>query len=92
MTSKEALWYLDDIAHGRKIEYDAHELKCIVEKDLEVLEIIKKKEVVVGLLKGILHSDLQTHTASYYNSHFVANYRHLTQEEFDLLKEWLENE
>ena len=60
--------------------------------DLEVLEIIKKKEVNIGLLKGILHSDLHTHTASYYNSYFVANYRHLTQEEFDLLKEWLSNE
>ena len=63
-----------------------------IKKSLEVLEIIKNKEVVVGLLKGILHSDLHTHNASYYNSHFVASYRHLTQEEFDLLKEWLENE
>ena len=64
----------------------------IIKKELEVLEIIKKKEVNIGLLKGILHSDLHTHTASYYDSYFVANYRHLTQEEFDLLKEWLSNE
>lgn len=63
-----------------------------VRKSLEVLEIIKKKEVVIGLLKGILHSDLHTHTSSYYNSYFIANYRHLTQEEFDLLKEWLKDE
>ena len=63
-----------------------------VRKGLEVLDIIKKKEVIIGLLKGILHSDLHTHTASYYNSYFVANYRHLAQEEFDLLKEWLSNE
>lgn len=46
MTSKEALCYLDDIAHGRKMEYDAHELKCIVEKDLEILENIKRKLII----------------------------------------------
>ena len=90
MTSKEALKELysysmldDDIAK-QNVE--------IIKKELEVLEIIKKKEVNIGLLKGILHSDLHTHTASYYDSYFVANYRHLTQEEFDLLKEWLSNE
>ena len=51
-----------------------------------ILNIIIKKEVNIGLLKGILHSDLHTHTASYYNSYFVANYRHLTQGEYNLLK------
>ena len=38
--SLEALCYLDDIAHGRKMSLDAHELKLIIEKDLKVLEII----------------------------------------------------
>ena len=38
----EALCYLDDIAHGRKMNLDAHELKLIVEKELKALEIIKK--------------------------------------------------
>ena len=42
MKSIEALVYLDDIAHGRIMDYDAHELKLIVEKDLEVLAILKK--------------------------------------------------
>ena len=90
MTSREALHYLYFLSAGDENKT----IKCrqIIRKDLEVLEIIKKKEVNIGLLKGILHSDLHTHTASYYNSYFVANYRHLTQEEFDLLKEWLENE
>ena len=46
MNSKEALCYLDDIAHGRKMEYDPHELKCIVEKDLKILEIIKRKLII----------------------------------------------
>ena len=90
MTSKEALKELKENAQ-EICEWELDRLN-IIEKDLEVLEIIKKKEVVIGLLKGILHSDLHTHTASYYNSYFVANYRHLTQEEFDLLKEWLSNE
>lgn len=86
MTDLEALeCIVVDLTPTAK-EHNKEEIDQI-KKSLEVLEIIKKKEVVVGLLKGILHSDLHTHTASYYNSHFVANYRHLTQEEFDLLKE-----
>jgi len=35
----EALEYLDDIAHGRKMKYDPHELKKIVEKALEYHQI-----------------------------------------------------
>ena len=35
LTPLEALSYLDDIAHGRKMEYDPHVLKKIVEKGLE---------------------------------------------------------
>ena len=69
-------------------EHNKEEIKQ-VKKSLEVLEIIKKKEVNIGFLKGILHSDLQTHTASYYNSYFIADYKHLTQEEFELVKGWL---
>ena len=34
LTPNEALCYLDDIAHGRKMEYDPHVLKKIVEKHL----------------------------------------------------------
>ena len=61
----------------------------IIENSLKVLEIIKEKEVEIGLLKSILNADKNLHTASYYNSHFVATYKHLTEEEFDLLKEAL---
>lgn len=39
----EALCYLDDIAHGRKMSLDSHELKLIIEKELKALEIIKRK-------------------------------------------------
>ena len=91
MTSRQALEHIIFDAKMEKPIFSRYYQEFLkpIERDLEVLEIIKNKEVVVGLLKGILHSDLHTHTASYYNSHFVASYRHLTQEEFDLLKEWL---
>lgn len=86
MTDLEALECIVVDLVPKAKEHNKEEIEQL-KKSLEVLDIIKKKEVVIGLLKGILHSDLHTHTASYYNSHFVANYRHLTQEEFDLLKE-----
>ena len=76
MTSKEALCYLDDIAHGRKMEYDAHELKCIVEKDLEVLEIVKTHKLLNYVIKN-------EKCAKMYN---------LTEKEINKIKEWLENE
>ena len=34
LSCTEALEYLDDIAHGRKMSYDPHELKLVVEKGL----------------------------------------------------------
>lgn len=85
MTDLEALECIVVDLVPKAKEHNKEEIDQI-KKSLEVLDIIKKKEVVIGVLKCILHS------ASYYNSRFVANYRHLTQEEFDLLKEWLENE
>lgn len=42
LTPLEALCYLDDIAHGRIMKYDPHELKIFIEKSLKALEIIKK--------------------------------------------------
>ena len=38
LTAIEALNYLDDIAHGRKMEYDPHLLFNIVKKHLEAGE------------------------------------------------------
>lgn len=38
----QALCYLDDIAHGRKMNLDPHELKLIIEKELNALESFKK--------------------------------------------------
>lgn len=68
---------------------DTQTLVWEIKKKDDALAIIVNKDVDVALLKGILHADKSLHTASYYNSHFVATYRHLTQEEYDLLKEIL---
>lgn len=58
-------------------------------KTLKAFEIINEKDVDVAMFKSVLHADNNLHTASYYNSYFVATYRHLTQEDFNLLKEVL---
>ena len=81
MSPLEALCYLDDIAHGRKMILNPHDLKLIIEKSIKALEIIKEKEVNVFIL---LHSgDLET-----YNDMAEDN-RKLTQEEYDSLNEVL---
>lgn len=78
----EALCYLDDIAHGRKMSLDPHELKLIVEKELKALEIIKVKGIDIDILK--YHKDLE-----HYNFAIRGRFEHLTKEEYDLLKEVL---
>ena len=82
----EALCYLDDIAHGRKMSLDPHELKLIIEKELKALEIIKKKTVnMISLL-----SSIGWHNPSHYNDSVGCPIGcELTQEEYDLLKEVL---
>lgn len=35
LAPQEALSYLDDIAHGRKMEFDPHTLYCIVKRELD---------------------------------------------------------
>ena len=46
LTPREALCYLDDIAHGRKMEYDPHVLKRIVENGLKSGEEEKAFEIL----------------------------------------------
>jgi len=40
LTPKEALSYLDDIAHGRKMSVEPHALYCIVKKALDKIEVL----------------------------------------------------
>lgn len=85
MTSKQALEKLNFEcirSNGIDDEY-SKELK-IIEKDLEVLELIKKKNVATFLIPCCNNA----RDYSMKTSGFEA----LTDKEFKLLKEWLENE
>ena len=81
MTSKEALKELKENAQEIcKWELDRLE---IIGKDLEVLEILKNKNVDVDLIKNIMKDNRKFECYPDDN---------LTQEEFNKIKEWLENE
>lgn len=54
-----------------------------LKKDLEVLEILKNKNVDVDVIKNIMKDDRKFECYPYEN---------LTQEEFNKIKEWLESE
>ena len=81
MTSNKALKELKENAQEIcKWELDRLE---IIGKDLEVLEILKNKNVDVDLIKNNMKDNRKIECYPYDN---------LTQEEFELVKEWLENE
>ena len=81
MTSKEALSDLFFLAIGD----EKHTKKCkeTIEKDLEVLKILKRKSVDIHLIKDIMKDDRKFECYPDEN---------LTQEEFNKIKDWLENE
>ena len=54
-----------------------------LKKDLEILEILKNKNVDVDVIKNIMKDDRKFECYPYEN---------LTQEEFNKIKDWLENE
>ncbi len=54
-----------------------------LKKDLEVLEILKNKNVDVDVIKNIMKDDRKFECYPYEN---------LTEDEFNKIKEWLENE
>ena len=81
MTSNKALKELKENAQEIcKWELDRLE---IIEKDLEVLEILKNKNVDVDLIKNIMKDNRKFECYPDDN---------LTQEEFNKIKEWYENE
>ena len=80
----EALQYLDDIAHGRKMDLDAHELKLIVEKELKALEIIKKYNIRPS--DFIYHTSYKVYQC---NMSFIGDDKLMSEEEYNLLKEVL---
>ena len=61
----------------------------VIEKDLEVLEIIKTKNVDISLIKNCYCYGLLAYAV--YNSYVdIEKNDELTKEEYELLKEWLE--
>lgn len=82
MTSKKALkTMLTDFGLGEKTT--AEFIKCydIVEKELEVLEIIKKKRVDVGFL-----------AIAYDRNEYNEYNFHLTEDEYNKINAWLNEE
>lgn len=85
MTSKRALEYLNDIAHGRKMNYDAHDLKKIIEKDLEALEILKKWVIVEETDDDFFPCEIRVRRAYISNRSALI----LSKKEYEILKGWL---
>ena len=88
MTSKQAFYKMRDalIAEGYNNPQNMEDY-ISVEKDLEASEIVKNKKVNVSAFDV-----LKTHKE--YNDYcdLVGGSKHLTKNEFNLIKEWLENE
>ena len=84
LTSEEALGYLNDIAHGRKMDLDAQDLKEIVAKDLEVLRIIKRRNINVEDLR------IFNTFSSFNQRRSLIGLSLITKEEFKLLQRWIE--
>ena len=84
MTSKEALEHIIFDAKMEKPIFSMYYQEFLkpIERDLEVLEILKNKNVDVDLIKNIMKDNRKFECYPDDN---------LTQEQFELVKEWLEN-
>ena len=83
MNSIEAV--LELICEAKSVNFNNERicfLRRLIEKDLEVLEILKNKNVNVDLIKNIMKDNRKIECYPDDN---------LTQEEFNKIKEWLEN-
>ena len=84
MNSIEALKKLSiQCLISNDIDGKCFEELSIIEEDLEVLEILKNKNVDVDLIKNIMKDNRKFECYPDDN---------LTQEEFNKIKEWLEND
>lgn len=95
MTALEALDKLDEvlcdieIKHKENLGYTKPLTKSI-EKELKALEIIKKKNVNVGLVKVL--GSVEQYNQTYVYDNMLNVKWCLTEEEFNILKEGLEYE
>lgn len=92
MTSLQALAYLDDIAHERKMSLDPHELRQIIEQELEVLKIIKNKKVDTYSLRRLNLEEYNYGVMLGKKNITVYECELLTPEEYNLLKEVLKDD
>ena len=84
MNSKEALERLYD---GYQNGMAGRSFYDIIKQDLEILEIIKTKNVDISLIKN----GYGPFAYAVYNSYIdIEKNDELTKEEYELLKEWLE--
>lgn len=84
MTDLEALECIVVDLTPKAKEHNKEEIEQ-VRKSLEVLDIIKNKDVRIRVL-------LASKNVEEYNYRILFEIQHLTQEEFYLLKEWLKND
>lgn len=88
--------YVDPIVRGevKELLYNAYHKTTsefdIIERDLEILEIIKKKVVDIGWVITFNNQIEYNKRVKTWSSN--SNGYFLTEEEFNKLKEWLENE
>ena len=88
MTSKEAFKELKENAQ-EVCKWELDRLN-IIEKDLEILEILKKKGVAVGFIQ--LQIKENCGGVSEYNDYIGEDKSlHLTADEYEKIKEWIEN-
>ena len=96
MTSKKALEeYSEHILIDKTITLRrANELFDIIKRDLEVWEILKNKKVDISSLYFYSNSEKALEEYNYWFNDFGFNKPEfkLTEEEFNLIKEWLEND
>ena len=87
MTGKEALKEYRNQQTGVNVYAD--EYLDIVEKDLEVLEIIKSRKVDIHLLKNATYGRYNHTVKTNKNNAEACEYEYLSKREFNLIKEWL---
>lgn len=89
MVSKESLHNITNLFIGSPINLTQQ--FEIIEKDLEVLEILKKKGVAVGFIQ--LQIKENCGGVREYNDYIGEDKSlHLTTNEYEKIKEWIENE
>lgn len=90
MTSKEALEKLNfQCIMSNDIDDKWFEELKIIEKDLEILEIIKRKGVAIGFIQLLIKENAGG--VNEYNQFIGGNKKlYLSDKEFKLIQEWLE--